>query len=128
MIGGLKKPTLIIWAVAAVLVTSSCGPNGGTGPGSDDGIVSVVLTPSHSTVGIDETTVLEATVTNGRGEIVQVAIEWSSSDPGIAFVDQDVGLVRGVSPGTVAVSATAGGKVGMASVTVRLLLEAQGTI
>ncbi|MBT8395993.1 MAG: hypothetical protein HKO65_19690 [Gemmatimonadetes bacterium] len=126
MTGGSRWSRVGPLALAAVLVLSACGPDGGTGPGGGDEITSVVVTPSQATVGIDETTLFEATVRNGRGEIVQVTVDWSSSNTAIAFVDQNVGLVRGVAPGSVTISATAAGKVGNASVTVRLLPEGQG--
>ena len=115
------SPAIGVWAFC--LIVTSCIPGGETGPNAGDEIVSVVVTPSVATVGIDETTVLEATVWNGRGEVVQVPVEWSSADPEIALVDRDVGLVRGVSPGTVLITASAGGVSGEGSVTVRLLLS-----
>lgn len=60
---------------------------------------------------------LSATVFDSDGMQADVPVEWSSSDPGVAVVD-DTGLVTGVSEGIATVSAGVGEVVAAAEVTV----------
>ena len=111
----------LIFFLFPVLWVGSCFPDNSTGPGSGDAVATVVVSPSQATIPIDSTAAFTATVMNSAGDILNLVVAWSSSHPDIAFVDSDVGLVRGVSPGVSTISATAGGVTGTASVTVRLL-------
>jgi len=49
---------------------------------------------------------------------VHVAVEWASSAPSVASIDEDTGVLTGVSEGTAIATATAAGKTGSANVTV----------
>jgi hypothetical protein len=114
-------PSGLILCLLLVSWFGACFPDKATGPGSGNAIASVVVSPTQATIAIDSTATFTATVVNGAGDILNTVVVWSSSRPEVAFVDTDVGLVRGVSPGTSTISAVAGGVTGTASVTVRLL-------
>ena len=114
----------LVFALLSGCLTVACNPGGTTGPDPSVEIVSVSISPPQVTVGIGEITTLTAVARNGNGDIVQTAVEWSSSAPDIAMVDTDVGSVRGVAAGIATINATAGGITGSASVTVRLLATA----
>jgi hypothetical protein len=108
-------------AVSAALAVGSCGDGRGDGTGPDpiDAVATVIVTPSPATVDIGATIQLNATVLNGLGETVHVAVEWSSSAPSIASIDEDTGLVTGVSEGVAVATASARGITGGATVHVR---------
>lgn len=106
--------------VSAALSIGACGDRGesGTGPDPSDAVATVIVTPSQATVDIGSSIQLNATVLNGLGVTVHVAVEWSSTAPSVANVDEDTGLVTGVSEGVATVTASAGGKTGSANITV----------
>lgn len=114
-------PPGLLMGLMAALGVGSCFPDNATGPGSSNAVSTVVVSPAQATIPIDSTAAFTATVMNSAGDILNVVVAWSSSHPEIAFVDSDVGLVRGVAPGVSTISATAGEVSGSASVTVRLL-------
>jgi hypothetical protein len=71
------------------------------------GLHRVEVFPSEVTIKVGETVQLTASARDIFGnEISCVVFEWSSSDPGVAVVDQN-GLVQGVGEGRAIVSATA---------------------
>ena len=71
------------------------------------GLDRVEVFPSEVTIKVGETVQLTASARDIFGnEISCVVFEWSSSDPGVAVVDQN-GLVQGVGEGRAIVSATA---------------------
>ena len=116
----------VLFGLLAVLAAGSCFSDNGIELDPNDGIVSVEITPSQITIGVDSTTTLTATVRNGRNEVVSAALEWSSSNQDVAIVDAEVGFVRGVGPGIATITASTGEISGTASVTVRLLGEPVG--
>jgi uncharacterized protein YjdB len=69
-------------------------------------------------VDVGSSVQLNATVLNGRGVTVHAAVEWSSSAPSVAGIDEDTGVLIGVSEGTAIATATAAGRTGSANVTV----------
>jgi len=81
-------------------------------------IESVTVSPSEATIGVSDTLRLEAAAFDENGHAVEsAAFSWSSSDAGIATVD-DSGLVAGVAEGTARISATAGDASGVSEITV----------
>ncbi|MFZ8804433.1 MAG: Ig-like domain-containing protein [Candidatus Calescibacterium sp.] len=71
------------------------------------GLDRVEVFPSEVTIKVGETVQLTARAKDIFGnEISCVGFEWSSSDPGVAVVDQN-GLVQGVGGGRAIISATA---------------------
>ena len=82
-------------------------------------VTSVTVSPSSATVNVAWSTTLSATARDGNGNPVQGAqITWSSSDPAVATVSN--GVVTGVAPGSVTITATSGSATGTASITVQL--------
>jgi hypothetical protein len=79
------------------------------------------VTPASVTslgVAVNGTIALTARVEDVRGEpILDARVQWRTSDGAIARVD-DAGIVTGLSPGTVAVTATVAGRSGSIAVVV----------
>jgi hypothetical protein len=100
-------------AVAASLATLvACG-------GGDDpiAVTSVSVTPATASVAIGATTQLAAATLDGNGTVITGrAVTWSTSNASLATVSG--GLVTGVAPGPVTITATSEGKAGSAVVTV----------
>ncbi len=97
-------------ALAAVVLVSAC---------STVHITGLALTPASSTIAKGTMVQLTATETfsdNTTQDVTNNA-SWTSSDTSIATVSSS-GLVTGVSPGTVTVTATSAGFSGTATVTV----------
>src|SRR4051812_3038960 len=79
---------------------------------------SVTVTPGSVSLVVPDTTTLRAALTDSTGSvIVGRAIEWSSSDPGVADV-LVTGFVRATAPGPVTITATCEGRSSPAVVTV----------
>jgi uncharacterized protein YjdB len=98
---------------ATVTVTA-----GGTGP-----VASVTVSPNSAILdALGDTRAFQAVARDAGGNIMPgIAFAWSSTDPGIAAIDQ-IGLVTAIGTGTAAVNATAGGVTGSAAVEVRQIV------
>lgn len=82
-------------------------------------VASVTVSPSSATVNVAWSTTLSATARDAGGNTVPGAqIAWTSSDPAVATVSN--GVVTGVAPGSVTITATSGGATGSAAITVQL--------
>jgi len=76
------------------------------------------VSPPTATVEVGATTQLSATATDANGNVLDDrSISWFSSSPAVATVSSS-GVVTGVSPGLVTVTATSEGVSGSASITV----------
>jgi len=81
-------------------------------------VAKVTIMPVGASVGEGKSITLVARVTDAVGNVLtNRTVTWSSSNPGIATIDQS-GVVRGVRKGTVTITATSEGKFGTASVRV----------
>ncbi|MEP7345660.1 MAG: Ig-like domain-containing protein, partial [Gemmatimonadaceae bacterium] len=81
-------------------------------------VSSVTVTPSSAVINVGLTVDLNARVLDNYGRpVVLKKVVWSSSNPAVATVTNS-GIVRGVSPGGVIITATSGGKSGTATITV----------
>ena len=79
---------------------------------------SVSVSPTTDAVSTGNSVALAATVKDALGNSTsRFAVSWSSSNPAVATVDSN-GNVVGNSPGTVTISASAGGKNATATITV----------
>jgi uncharacterized protein YjdB len=79
----------------------------------------VVITPPIDTIPAGATVQLSATLRDDLNNVLTGrAVHWGSSDPTIASVTAAGGLVQGIKPGTVTVTATSEGKSGTAQITV----------
>lgn len=106
-------------AWAALLLLLACGEN--TGP-SSGGAVGLEIEPTEVAIKIGETRTLSVAFLDAEGGEVAApgAVEWSSSDEGVAVVEG--GEVRGVAPGSARVTASSGRLSG--EVDVQVLLPA----
>jgi uncharacterized protein YjdB len=87
----------------------------------------IAVTGAPATLGIGATAALSGSGTSPTGDdlaAIQVPIQdpashvWSSSNPAVATVDPNTGVVTGVAAGTAAISVESGGVTGTATVTV----------
>ena len=111
--------TLTLRALCCLLpVLAACGGGGGTPP-----VTAATIEVSPSAVGPlapGVTALLSAIVRDAAGAaLIGRPVTWSSASPSIAAVSA-TGVVTGVGEGTTTVSATADGRAGSASVTVRI--------
>lgn len=72
-------------------------------------VTALRIDPGSVVIQSGESLILRAEVQGGRGEMKGVPVEWQSSDPAIASIDQD-GRVRGMRFGTARIAASAGGR------------------
>ena len=100
-------------------ITATSGSASGSGAVMVDQATSaVVVSPAEDTVVLGDTLRLTAEAFDANGHRIGGAVlSWSSSDAGVAQVDES-GLVRGVAEGTVRVTAAAGDASGVAGITV----------
>jgi hypothetical protein len=106
-----------------VIAAGVCGglSCGGGDPTSVDtkGLATVSVSLSASSIQAGQTTTATATGRDQTGALISVGtVVWTSGAPSIATVSSG-GLVQGVAPGQAAITATAGGKQGSATVTVQ---------
>jgi len=80
---------------------------------------SISVSPGSATVYVAATTPLKATVRDVNNGVMQgKAVSWSSDQPQTASVSQS-GVVTGLAPGVVTITASSDGKAGMAAITVQ---------
>jgi uncharacterized protein YjdB len=84
-------------------------------------VTAIDVAPSAATLSaLEQTLPLAASARDANGYAVPgVAFQWESADPAVATVDPASGLTQAVGNGTVAITATADGVSGAATVTVR---------
>ena len=81
---------------------------------------SISVSPGSATVFVAATTPLTATVRDVNNLVIQgTTVLWSSDQPETASVSQS-GVVTGLAPGAVTITASSGGKAGTAAITVQL--------
>jgi hypothetical protein len=119
--GTMRWKTLLVPAVFVLL--SACG-DGITdsqplpGPGPSDVVIRVIVTPAEAEMFVEQKLQLQARPEDERGYWVEQAEwTWSTADPMVVAVTS-VGLARGVSAGSAAVTATCDGVTGSALLTV----------
>ncbi|MEW5916751.1 MAG: Ig-like domain-containing protein [Gemmatimonadota bacterium] len=107
-------------SVVVSLALLSCGGGGGDGTGVPAvvAVASVEVSPSTVSVEPGGSTQLSAIPKSSTGAQLSRTVTWSSDAPAIASVTQ-TGLVSGVADGTATITATAEGRSGSATVTVR---------
>ncbi len=99
----LRKPLYLSSYVLLAAVGMACGGGGSTPPEPQTPQVnSVTVTPGTTTVVVGSTTQLSATVAAVNG--APNTVTWESSSQATATVSQS-GLVQGVAPGTVTITA-----------------------
>ena len=112
----------LVTGVGAGVATISATSEGKTGTASVGvGVVpvaSVDVTPPSASVAVGGSVQLTATPKDGNGNpLTGRTVTWTRSDPAIGWVDAN-GLVLGLSPGDVTITATVEGHTGTSVVTV----------
>jgi serine/threonine protein kinase/alpha-tubulin suppressor-like RCC1 family protein/uncharacterized protein YjdB len=80
-------------------------------------VATVVITPTPASIPVGRTAQLKAVLTDSAGHPLARDVRWASSDTAMARVSAS-GLVTGVAPGTVNVSAISEGQTGLGTVIV----------
>ena len=110
-----RRERMSAWLVCAtLLICALIGCSNGT-------LSSITVTPETPSVQAGSTIQMTATGTysDGNTKTITSSVSWSSSDVGDATVS-DTGLVTGVEPGTVTLTATSGSISGATSVTITI--------
>jgi hypothetical protein len=111
----MKIPCRLLPAICLVLSAAACSDDdGGTGPEPRDRIE---LNKTTAIIYPGSTDSLRATVLSGAGTPVNTRVTWTSSDTLLVKVDS-AGVVYGITPGRVFVTATAGALADTVDVTV----------
>lgn len=117
-----SAPRRVAVAFLAMVLAACGGGDGGTGapaittpPAEQVGSVSVSLPATSLQVGA--TLTAAATVQSTTGAALTRGVTWSVSDASLASITQS-GVITGVAPGTVTVTATSEGRSGSATLTV----------
>ena len=106
-----------------VLMFAACGGDSRSPMATEESVASVTVAPVANTVVIGGTVRLTATANDAAGNrLTGRQVTWSSSNTDIALVT--AGIVTGVADGLSTITATAEGKSGTASVTVKALVFA----
>ena len=71
-------------------------------------VVSLEVIPSRLQVAVRGRAPLRVIARDARGNIIRPGVDWTSSAPSVAAIDQS-GVVTGVSPGTTTITARSGG-------------------
>ena len=90
--------------VAATVAIAGCGGS----PSAPEDVKSVIVVGTPPSIGVSAQFTALAVHNDGTTAPVSTGVTWRSSNPAVATVD-DVGTVRGVSRGSVEISATTAG-------------------
>lgn len=115
---------LSVGAVFLACVAADCNPIKPTGGVPADAILSVSVTPSSSTIQVGQTVQLTETV-DATGNAART-VTWLSSNAAVATVGA-TGIVRGLAPGFVTISAQSTFNPGMAGAVVVAVTAAPPT-
>ena len=116
------SPTGLVTGVSSGTVTITAMSEGRTGTATVNvasaGVRTVTVSPSTATIAVLGTVTLTATVRDPSGAIITTPVTWSTSNALIAGVSSS-GVVSGLLPGTVTITAKSGSATGTATVTVK---------
>lgn len=101
--------------VALALTLAACDSGGGGS--KTPSVASVGVSPATVTLAVNQSQTLTAVPRDASGKTASAAITWSSSNETVATVTT-AGVVTGKTAGTATITAAAGGKSGVSSVTV----------
>ena len=107
------------WIIAATTLVS-CDENEPTQPVKEVQLpaVAISILPGSSTLLIGEVAFLSAIAVDASGRAVSTAVEWTSTNPGVATVGRTAGNVTAVGVGSTTVTASSQGLEATATVTV----------
>lgn len=114
-----KFPLAVVTALYMFGSLMSCGDSSPSEPGQPT-VASIQVTPTQSTLSaLGDTVRFQATTRDSQGNTISgVALAWESSDPAVASVSANSGLVTARKRGSATVSASSGSVRGSAEVTV----------
>ena len=115
MVKGLSAGSVTITATSGAVRGSAAVTVGPTLP-----VTSVTVVPDSTTIVVQGTVRLTATLRDATGRAIGGPITWVSQNPAVATVDAN-GLVTGVETGSAVVSATSGGVSGFATITATMI-------
>jgi uncharacterized protein YjdB len=119
-------PTGLVTAQREGMVTISASSGGRVGTATvtvgPEPVTTVTIDPDARTLEVGAAAQLSARILGSAGSTLADPVTWRSSDPSVASVS-DAGMVRAFAPGTVTVTAAAGGQTGQASISVRAAPE-----
>ena len=95
-----------------------CG-DASSNPPEQTSSITLVVRPDAATLRVGSTVTLVARMARADGTWDPAPASWSASNPGLATVDASTGVVRGVAPGRVGMTASYGP--GTASATIEVL-------
>jgi hypothetical protein len=106
--------------VGTVTIRARSGSQAGTATVTvePEPVATVAIDPDARTLDVGDATQLSARIVGSAGSRLDRPVTWQSSDVSVASVS-DAGEVRAIAPGAATVTATAGGRAGQASITVR---------
>jgi Alpha-tubulin suppressor and related RCC1 domain-containing proteins len=105
-----------------MLAVTSCGGGDQTSPPAQ--VASVSVSPAEVTLGVGESHQLTATARDAAGNsLTSRTFDWTTSAPSLATVS-DGGLVHGIAPGDLTVTATTEGESGSAAIVVAAAVAA----
>jgi hypothetical protein len=106
-----KRVTLLLIAAAPGV---GCGA-----PSEAPAVASVIVAPGAADVAVGDAVAFAATVRDAQGNVLSgPQVFWASEDTSVVAVS-DVGVATARRPGTARIAASAEGRSGMATVTVR---------
>jgi uncharacterized protein YjdB len=118
---GIRRSAyLLVAALGVASVSCGGGGDGGTGPGGGGGpvVTRIDVSPGSADVFVGKTSTFTATPKDADGATVTgKSIAWTSSDQSVATVFN--GVVTGVKPGSVTITAAVGSVQGQATVAVK---------
>ena len=86
------------WSSDSGILVPALGPGAG---------VAVIVSPTSASIEVGQTLQMSAMLVDGVGSEVPGDVSWTSSNTNVASVNGE-GLVTGVAPGAVTITATAG--------------------
>ena len=110
-------PARSVLAIATLIGAVACGGSGGPAPGPTPTTDHIVMSQPSATVQVNNQITLSATAIATDGTTQAATFTWATAAASIATVTQQ-GIVTGVAPGLVDITAKFGGKTGKTAVTV----------
>lgn len=111
-----RSARLGVALAATAVVSASCG-GGSDGPTAQEQVASINVTAPATRLIVGESAQASATATTSTGKVLSLRLTWASDNPSIASVSAD-GLITGLAPGRVGISASSGAVSGSLSVDV----------
>jgi trimeric autotransporter adhesin len=115
----VTKPLRWFMALLLVAIVAGCGSSNGSSADLRS-LVSVTVTPATTSIPISgiKQFVATATYSDGSSSVVTTSSSWASGTTSKATVNSTSGVATGVASGTSVITATFGGMVGSATLTV----------